>query len=165
MKMLGKKGILTTLLLVTLLVGSVSAWTVLTAETGAGAKYTVSVAEASVGNAGWIPITPNPIGSGYEFTGTASATITITNAKELVVTFSITEYEAAEWEAIASGTLTITETGIAEIGTINLISLSAVQVTLAEGTHTIRYDVVGVAGYPVADQYVEFLVAVDVATP
>ena len=165
MKMLGKKGVLTTLLLLALLVGSVSAWTVLTGATGAGAKYTIETAEATVTNAQWIPIAPNPIGSGYPFSGTAQGYITITNAKELVVTFSVTNYEQAEWEAIASGTLTITETGVAQVGVIDLTALSTVQVTLAEGFHTIRYDVAGVAGYPASDQYVEFLVAVDVATP
>lgn len=163
MKSLGKKGILTTLLLMAILVTSVSAWTVLTGATGAGAKYTVKKAEASVGNAGWITI--GNVGSGYSFTGTGSGTVTITNAKELVVTFSVTNYEQAEWEAIASGTLTITETGVAQLGVIDLTALSTVTVTLADGAHTIRYDVAGVAGYPVADQYVEFLVVVDVATP
>ena len=163
MKILGKKGVLAALVLTVMLIGSVGAWTVLTGATGAGAQMTIEKAEATVGNAGWISL--GSIGSGYEFTGTASGTITITNAKELVVTFSVTEYEAAEWEAIDSGILTITETGVAEIGTIDLTSLSTVQVTLATGAHTIRYDVAGVAGYPVADQYVEFLVDVTVDTP
>jgi len=163
MKMLGKKGILTTMLLATLLVGSVSAWSVLSGATGAGAQYTIEKAEASVGNAGWITI--GSVGSGYDFSGTASGSVTVINAKELVVTFSVTNYEAAEWEAIASGTLTITETGVAQLGTIDLTSLSTVQVTLAEGLHTIRYDVAGVAGYPSADQPVEFLVEIAVETP
>lgn len=163
MKMLGKRGILTTLLLTTLLVGSVSAWTVLSGATGAGAKYTIKKAEASVGNAGWIEI--GNVDSGESFSGTGSGSVTITNAVELVVTFSVTEYEQAEWEAIESGTLTITETGVAELGTIDLTALSTVQVTLAEGAHTIRYDVDGVAGYPSVEQYVEFLVAIDVETP
>jgi len=163
MKMLSKKGILTTMLLATLLVGSVSAWTVLSGATGAGARGTIEMAEATVGSAGWIEL--GSVGSGYDFSGTASGSVTIINAKELVVTFSVTEYEAAEWEAIASGTLTITETGVAEIGTIDLTALSTVTVTLEAGAHTIRYDVAGVAGYPESDQPVEFLVAVTVDTP
>jgi len=161
--MLGKKGILTTMLLATLLVASVSAWSVLSGATGAGAQYTIEKADATVGNAGWIVI--GSIGSGYDFSGTAEGSVTVINAKELVVTFSVTNYEQAEWEAIASGTLTITETGVAQLGTIDLTSLSTVTVTLADGAHTIRYDVDGVAGYPASDQYVEFLVAVAVDTP
>jgi len=163
MKMLSKNVTLVSVLLIAMLVSSVSAWTVLTAATGSGVRMDIEAAEATVVSSGWIEL--GDIGSGYDFSGTASGTITITNAKELVVTFSITDYVAEEWQAIDSGTLTITETGVAQLGTIYLTALSTVQVTLAEGTHTIRYDVAGVAGYPEGDQYVEFLVAVTVTTP
>jgi len=167
MKMLGKKGILTTMLLATLLVASVSAWTVLTGATGAGARGTIEQAEATVSSAGWIEL--GSIGSGYPFSFTATGTdsLTITNAAELVVTFSVTGLDTGEQAAMASGTLAITVEGL---GTkiINLkaaLPLATRTFTVAAGTWDIKYDVDGVAGYPASDQYVEFLVEVAVDTP
>jgi len=167
MRMLGKKGVLTALLLLALLVGSVSAWTVLTGATGAGARGTIEKAEATVGSAGWIEL--GSIGSGYPFSFTTTGTdsLTINNAAELVVTFSVTGLDTGEQAAMASGTLAITVEGLGT-KTINLkaaLPLATRTFTVAEGTWDIKYDVDGVAGYPEADQYVEFLVAVDVATP
>jgi len=165
MKMLGKKGILTTLLLAAMLVASVSAWTVLSGATGAGARGTVEQAEATVDNAGWIEL--GSIGSGYSFSASETGNVTVTNAKELDFTFSVSGLGSGEKAVMVSGTLTIVEPGVAVLGTIDLTAttLGNVTATLADGTHTIRYDVAGVAGYPSADKYVEFLVDVAAETP
>ena len=164
MKSLSKKGVLAALLLITMLVGSVGAWTVLTGATGSGTRGTIEQAEATVSSAGWIEL--GSIGSGYSFSFTTTGTdsLTINNAKELVVTFSVTGLDTGEQAAMASGTLAITVEGLGT-KTINLKALVTRTFTVAEGTWDIQYDVAGVAAYPMTDVPVDFRVLVTVTTP
>lgn len=165
MKMLGKKGAVLAVLLLVMLVGSASAWTVLTGATGGGVHGTIKKAEATIDNAGWIDL--GNVGSGYSFSASDSGNVTVINAKELNVTFSVTGLDSSEKAVMVSGSLKIVRVGVAVLGTIDLTAgtLDTISTMLPEGTHEIRYEVSGVATYPAADKFVEFLVNVGVKTP
>jgi hypothetical protein len=160
--MRNKKLGLVALLMVALMVSSVAAWTVIDGGIGAGGQLTVEKAEVTVGNAGWINL--GDVGSGKDFSGSGAGSITIINAKELVVTFAIDGLDADEQAAIDSGILRIW-IGETEINSIDLLATAPVSVTVLEGSYTITYSAAGVAAYPEADVSVEFLVTVTVETP
>lgn len=146
------------------------AWIVATNNI-ANVSLTVNEAEATIGV---VSILIDGVGSGYDFQGSGTGTITITDAKELIAEFNVTGLDDTEKAALVSCTVSIGEdlNGDGDIddpeelwGTIDALNPVPFTKALNEGTWDVFVLVEGTAAYPEEDTTILFDVTTEITTP
>ena len=174
MKFVRISPVLALILAIILASGVALAWTVFSGTLGS-VRIGIKVAQASVKK---IDITIDGVKSGHEFAKSVSVedAINITNARELIVIFSITNLDEFEFEMFQNLTCDVViyddQRNIVGQVSFNIIpgnDTGPKAVTLLEGSYNVIINIYGVAGYPqpTSDNIAEadFSIDVVVETP